>query len=98
MNEDVIHCQTGYGMRVKLSKHGNSLGFVVPASVVREEALEAGQEYELAVGVGGEFRLTPARRRRSRYTAQELLAGIPQEPLRYEDIPEYVPAGRELDW
>ncbi|WP_034386862.1 AbrB/MazE/SpoVT family DNA-binding domain-containing protein [Deinococcus sp. YIM 77859] len=85
-------------MRVKLSKHGNSLGFVVPASVVREEGLEAGQEYELEVAEGGEFRLIPARRRRSRYTVEELLAGMPEEPLRYEDIPEYVPVGRELDW
>lgn len=84
-------------MRVRLSKHGNSLGFVVPASVVREEGLEAGQEYELEVTEGGEFRLIPARRRRSRYTAEELLAGMPEEPLRY-DIPEYLPAGRELDW
>ncbi|WP_019587503.1 AbrB/MazE/SpoVT family DNA-binding domain-containing protein [Deinococcus apachensis] len=86
-------------MRVKLSRYGNSLGFVVPASVVREEALEPGQEYELEVTADGGFRLSPPRtRRRSRYSAKELLRGVPEEPLRYEDVPECVPAGRELDW
>ncbi|WP_102125244.1 AbrB/MazE/SpoVT family DNA-binding domain-containing protein [Deinococcus planocerae] len=85
-------------MRVKLSRHGNSLGIVVPASVVREGGLEAGQEYELEVTAGGELRLIPARRRRSRYTSEELLAGVPEEPLRYEDVPEYSPVGRELEW
>ncbi|ABF46230.1 transcriptional regulator/antitoxin, MazE [Deinococcus geothermalis DSM 11300] len=87
-------------MRVKLSKHGNSLGFVVPASVVREGGLEAGQEYELEVTEGGEFRLLPSQRPvwRPDISLDELLAGLPEEPLKYEDIPEYRPVGRELDW
>lgn len=87
-------------MRVKLSKHGNSLGFVVPASVVREEALEAGQEYELQVQEGGGLRLMPTRRPvwRPDLSIDELLAGLPEEPLKYGDVPEYMPLGRELDW
>lgn len=28
-------------------------------------------------------------------TIDELLAGIPEGPLRYEDIPEWTPVGRE---
>ncbi|WP_027460189.1 AbrB/MazE/SpoVT family DNA-binding domain-containing protein [Deinococcus murrayi] len=85
-------------MRVKLSRHGNSLGFVVPARVVREAGLEVGREYELQLdGPEGGFRLIPVQRRRSRYTAEQLLAGIPEGTLRYEDVPDYVPVGRELD-
>ncbi|MPY67277.1 transcriptional regulator/antitoxin MazE [Deinococcus sp. SDU3-2] len=87
-------------MRVKLGKHGNSLGFVVPASVVREEALEAGQEYELTVAANGGFHLLPVERPvwRPDLSIDELLAGLPEGPLKYEDIPEYRPVGRELDW
>ena len=87
-------------MRVRLSKHGNSLGFVVPASVVREGGLEAGQEYELDVAAGGEFHLSPVHRLlwRPDLSIDELLAGLPEGPLRYEDVPEYEPVGRELDW
>lgn len=87
-------------MRVKLSRHGNSLGFVVPASVVREGALQAGQEYELEVTADGGIRLSPANSPvwRPDLSIEELLAGLPEEPLRYEDVPEYRPVGRELDW
>ncbi|MEF2278706.1 AbrB/MazE/SpoVT family DNA-binding domain-containing protein [Deinococcus sp. YIM 134068] len=87
-------------MRVKLNKHGNSLGFVVPASVVREGGLEAGQEYELEVTEGGALHLMPTHRPvwRPDLSIDDLLAGLPEEPLKYEDVPEYVPVGRELDW
>lgn len=82
-------------MRVKLSKHGNSLGFVVPASIVREAALEIGQEYELTLK-NSELRFTPRqKKRRSRYTAAELLQDVPVGTLNYDDVPEYVPMGRE---
>lgn len=87
-------------MRVKLSRYGNSLGFVVPASVIRAEALEAGQEYELEVMGNGELRLSPACRPvwKPDLSIGDLLAGLPEEPLKYEDVPEYTPVGRELDW
>lgn len=87
-------------MRVKLSRHGNSLGFVVPASVVKEGELEVGQEYELEVAAGGELHLSPVSRHiwRPDLSIEELLAGLPEEPLRYGDVPEYRPMGRELDW
>lgn len=87
-------------MRVKLSRHGNSLGLVIPASVVREEALEAGQEYELEVTADGELRLLPGGRPvwRPDLSLDDLLAGLPEGPLEYEDVPEYRPVGRELDW
>lgn len=87
-------------MRVKLSRHGNSLGIVVPASVVREEGLEAGQEYELEVTASGELHLAPVSRPvwRPDMSIEELLAGLPEEPLKYEDVPDYRPVGRELDW
>lgn len=87
-------------MRVKLSKHGNSLGFVVPASVAREGGLEAGQEYELEVSAEGELHLLPRHRPvwRPDMSIDELLAGLPEASLKYEDVPEYTPVGRELDW
>lgn len=87
-------------MRVKLSKHGNSLGFVVPASIVREAALEIGQEYELKITPEGGLQFHPTAQLvwRPDLTIDELLAGLPDGPLRYEDVPEYVPMGRELDW
>lgn len=87
-------------MRVKLSRHGNSLGIVVPASVVREEGLEAGQEYELEVTAGGGLQLSPVSRPiwRPDISIEELLAGLPEEPLKYEDVPDYRSLGRELDW
>ena len=82
-------------MRVKLSKHGNSLGFVVPASIVREAALEIGQEYELTMN-NNELLFTPSqKKRRSKYTAAELLKNVPTGSLTYEDVPEYVPMGQE---
>lgn len=85
-------------MRVKVRKQGNSLGFVVPASVVQAAELRVGLEYELVVQDDGELRSLPAQqRRRSRYTAAELLQGIPEKPLRYEDVPDYLPVSRELD-
>ena len=87
-------------MRVKLGRHGNSLGFVVPASVVREEGLVAGQEYELAVTANGGLHLLPVERPvwRPDLSLDDLLAGLPEGPLQYEDVPDYVPVGRELDW
>ncbi|CAM3652384.1 Transcriptional regulator/antitoxin, MazE [Deinococcus saxicola] len=86
-------------MRVKLRKQGNSLGFVVPASVVQAIELKVGLEYELVVQGDSELHFVLARQqRRSRYTAAQLLKGIPEEPLRYEDVPDYLPVGRELDW
>lgn len=87
-------------MRVKLSRQGNSLGLIVPAAVVREVALEAGQEYELTVTAGGTLRFSPTVNFAwaPDMSIEDYLAAVPREPLRYEDVPEYVPQGKELDW
>ncbi len=85
-------------MRVKLSKHGNSLGFVVPASIVREAALEIGREYELKTTPDGGLQPTTQLVWRPDLTIEEMLAGLPEQSLTYEDVSEYIPVGRELDW
>ncbi|GAA5500863.1 hypothetical protein Dxin01_00591 [Deinococcus xinjiangensis] len=87
-------------MRIRVGKHGNSLGFVIPASVVRERGLEVGQEYELQLTSSGGLELLPVNQViwKPDLSIDELLAGLPQEKLVYEDVPEYVPMGKELDW
>lgn len=83
-------------MRIKLSKHGNSIGLVIPAGVVRSAGLAVGQEFELETS-GGELRLRPAVPP-APLSVAELLAGVPDGPLRYEDVVVPRPLGRERDW
>lgn len=87
-------------MRVKIRKQGNSLGFTIPAAAARLTELAVGQEYELHIDNQGGFHFKPAVVSGwiPDMSVDELLAGLPEGPLRYEDIPEYVPMGRELDW
>lgn len=86
-------------MKVKVSRHGNSLGFTIPAPIARQTALEAGQEYELLVEAGGRLSLVPAARRvwTPDLSVADLLAGLPDSDP-HGDVPEYLPTGRELDW
>ncbi|CAM3772489.1 MazE family transcriptional regulator [Deinococcus frigens] len=87
-------------MRVKIRKQGNSLGFVVPASIVQAAELKVGLEYELQIDGQGGLYFKPAVVNGwvPDMSVDELLAGLPDGPLHYEDLPEYVPMGRELDW
>ncbi len=87
---------TLYDMRVKVSKHGNSLGFNVPAQAA---ALEVGREYELKVEESGALIFKPLRRR-TKLTIDELLEGLPTDgSLHYDEPWENAPlVGKEKEW
>jgi antitoxin component of MazEF toxin-antitoxin module len=85
-------------MRVKLLKHGNSLGFNIPAAQAHLAHLTPGQEFELSVLEDGTLTFRPLQRRRSRYSVDELLEGVPEDGLRYEDVPEPGLVGKEAEW
>ncbi|BDP44256.1 hypothetical protein DAETH_42250 (plasmid) [Deinococcus aetherius] len=85
-------------MKVKLLKHGNSLGFNIPAAQAQLAHLVPGQEFELSMLEDGTLAFKPLRRRRSRYDIEELLEGMPEGHLRYEDMPEQDLVGKEAEW
>ena len=88
-----------YDMRVKLSKHGNSLGVILPASVVASLGLRAGIPFELDATPDGHLQLAPISRRRSSLNALDLLDGIPEGGLHYDDLPaDLLPVGKENGW
>lgn len=85
-------------MKVKLLKHGNSLGFNIPAAQAQLAHLAPGQEFELSLLEDGTLAFKPLQRRRSRYSVDDLLEGMPEGGLRYEDVPEQELIGKEADW
>lgn len=88
-----------YDMRVKLSKHGNSLGVILPASVVASLGLRAGIPFELEATLDGHLQLVPVMPRRSSLSALDLLDGMPEGGLHYEDLPaDLLPVGKESGW
>ena len=92
-------CHTLSDMQVKLSRHGNSLGVTLPAAVVAALGLKPGISYELETTPDGQLHLAPLVPRRSTWHVSELLEGMPEEPLRYDDVSEAsAPVGREQDW
>ena len=88
-----------YDMRVKLSKHGNSLGVILPASVVASLGLRAGIPFELDASPDGHLQLTPTTPRRSALNVLDLLDGIPYGGLHYDDLPmDVLLVGKESEW
>ena len=89
-------------MEVRTLKHGNSLGFNLPSSVVKSAGIVENQTFELNVREDGSFLLLPVSkrvRRKSKYTVEALLEGIPQDGLRYDDISlELELLGKESEW
>ena len=82
-----------YDMRIKVSKHGNSVGFNVPSQAA---ALEVGREYSLSVDESGVLIFSPLRHK---FTFQELLEGLPEGKLSYDEAWEAMPlVGKEKEW
>jgi|GEM_PF-5111495 len=89
-------------MEVRTLKHGNSLGINLPSSVVKSAGIVENQTFELNVREDGSLLLLPVSkpaRRKSKYTAEMLLEGVPQHGLAYEDVSlELELLGKEAEW
>jgi antitoxin MazE len=79
------------GIRVQLSKWGNSLGLRVPRDVAAQTGLTDGTQVDIEARADGSF---VVRKAKPRYTLEELLAGmsLDKEHPSWDDAPR----GREF--
>ena len=83
-------------MKVAFQKWGNSLALRVPKVVAREIGASDGKTAEMSVRDGKlVIEVTKPKRRKRRYTLDELVAGITPEN-RYEEIDWGPPVGNEV--
>lgn len=88
-------------MEIRTIKHGNSIGFNLPSSLIKSAGIGENQRFELSIKEDGALLLVPlsrSPRRNSKYTAAMLLEGIPAEGLHYEDVALEGVLGQEADW
>jgi antitoxin MazE len=96
-----LHCKTRYplhgpSMKVAFQRWGNSLALRVPKVVAQEIGASDGKTAEMSVRDGKlVIEVTKPRRRRRRYTLDELVAGITPEN-RHEAIDWGPPVGNEV--
>ena len=83
-------------MPTTVQKWGNSLGIRIPKAIAEQVRLENGTEVEFDTS-GGVLTVRPKRRRRrrSKYTLAQLLAGW-KGPSPHRDLDRDPPVGREL--
>ena len=79
------------GIKVKLSKWGDSLAVRIPSSVAEEAELREGASVDIAAVSDGGIRLTPLT---NSPTIEELVAGI-TDGNQHDEIDWGVPVGNE---
>ncbi len=87
---------TGRDMKVAFQKWGNSLALRVPKAVAQEIGASDGKAAEMSVRDGKlVIEVTKPKRRKRRFTLDELVAGITPEN-RHEEVDWGPPVGNEL--
>ncbi len=81
-------------MATTLQKWGNSLGIRVPKAIAEQLDLKSGTEVEFDTD-GGVLTIRPKRRRRPKYTLDQLLAKI-KDPNPHKELMSDPPRGREI--
>lgn len=82
-------------MMAKVQKWGNSLAVRIPKSLAQEVRVEEGTRVDLTANALGMLVLRPRRRRRRKYTLEELLAKVTPENI-HPEIDFGPPVGREV--
>ena len=87
---------TGRDMKVAFQKWGNSLALRVPKAVAQEIGASDGKAAEMSVRDGKlVIEVTKPKRRKRRFTLDELVAGITPEN-RHEEVDWGPPVGNEV--
>ena len=91
-----INQRRGRDMKVAFQKWGNSLALRVPKAVAQEIGASDGKAAEMSVRDGKlVIEVTKPKRRKRRFTLDELVAGITPEN-RHEEIDRGPPVGNEV--
>lgn len=96
-----LHCRTSYplhgpSMKVAFQKWGNSLALRVPKLIAQEIGATDGKTAEMSVRDGKlVIEVTKPKRRKRRYTLDELVAGITPEN-RHQELDWGPPVGNEV--